>query len=220
MKSSLPPPFFEIGEYPFEDLCCDLLAEEQGITTCDRYGLKGQKQNGIDLLAYRVADGVDVGQCKCYKEFTAAKIREASDEFLKHIVYWRNWSVRRFILFVACDLSNTTLRKEIRKQKRRFELEGIIYEVWSARTIRQKLRPHPSIVANYFDSPEYWVKVICGQQYPTTGMARQPQQSYAAGLGLTEAQLEALCEELSSSRDQEIELVRELSREGKGQRGY
>lgn len=169
VNPNLPPNFYELDEYAFQDLCCDLLLEQPRIATCDVYGTRGQQQDGIDLLAH-CDDGIstEVGQCKCYKDFPPRKIIDASDEFFQHINYWLNKKVRRFILFVGCDLTQTQRQKQIEIEKQRFAYFNIQYEVWSASTIRQRLAPHPEIVHRYLRSQE-WVEKICGrvpQPYP------------------------------------------------------
>ena len=60
MNPSLSPPFYELDEYTFQDLCCDLFARQPGIATCNVYGKRGQRQRGIDLLAHRSGDGKEV----------------------------------------------------------------------------------------------------------------------------------------------------------------
>ncbi|MEW6498787.1 MAG: hypothetical protein AB1589_40750, partial [Cyanobacteriota bacterium] len=169
VNPNLPPNFYELGEYDFQDMCCDVFSVQHEIATCDVYGTRGQGQDGIDLLAH-CDDGIhtEVGQCKCYEDFPPRKIREASDEFLKHIDYWQTQKVRRFILFVGCELTQNQRQREILIQKQRFAELGIQYEAWSASTLRQKLAPHPEIVYRYLKSQE-WVEKICGrvpQQYP------------------------------------------------------
>ena len=79
-----PPHLYELDEYTFQNLCRDLLYHEPAISTSDVYGRRGEPQLGIDLLAHREGDGVEVGQCKCYKNFPPSEIRDATDEFLKH----------------------------------------------------------------------------------------------------------------------------------------
>jgi len=59
----------------------------------------------------------EVGQCNRYDDFTPAEIRKASDEFLEYLEYWKLQQVKRFILFVACDLNRTQQQDEICKQK-------------------------------------------------------------------------------------------------------
>ncbi|MFN9606885.1 MAG: hypothetical protein ACK571_01230, partial [Pseudanabaena sp.] len=161
---SLPPRFYEMDEYAFEEMCQDLFAKESGIATCNTYGVRGQLQSGIDLLAH--CDDVkftEVGQCKCYKDFPPKKIREASDVFLKYLGLWQQRNVRRFILFVACELETTERQDEIYSQIQRFAKYNIKYEVWEARTLRQKLAPHPEIVYRYLQSQDL-VELICGLQ--------------------------------------------------------
>ena len=80
----------------------------------------------------------EVGQCKCYDDFPPAEIRKASEEFLGHLEYWQQ-QVKRFILFVACDLDRTQQQDEICTQKEKFAKYGIDYEAWSARTLRRNL---------------------------------------------------------------------------------
>ena len=51
-------------------LCRDLLDAEPDIATCEIYGERGQRQDGIDLRAYRKeSNGIVVGQYKCYQDF-------------------------------------------------------------------------------------------------------------------------------------------------------
>lgn len=127
-KGALPP-FYEQGAYPFQDMCRDLFAEQPGIATCDLYGKSGETQYGIDLLARRRGDeAIEVGQCKCYQTFPAHKIKQASDDFLAHWEdRWSKANVKRFILFVACDLSSTRQQDMISEQRRRFAGYGIDY---------------------------------------------------------------------------------------------
>ncbi|MCP4608506.1 MAG: hypothetical protein GY845_07315 [Planctomycetes bacterium] len=120
------PPFHKLGEYAFEELCRDLLDTESSVATCEIYGDRGQKQDGIDLLAHRSnGDGIEVGQCKCYKDFPPKKIGLVSDEFFRHWERWSEENVKRFILFVACSLKTRQRQDEILKQKKRFAEVGI-----------------------------------------------------------------------------------------------
>ena len=164
IRSSDSPPFYDLDEYDFQKLCCDLFSEEADISTSHVYGTRGQSQYGIDILAHRKIDeGIEVGQCKCYKDFTPKDIRDASEEFFKNWSYWANKNVKSFILFVASDLTTRQRQDEIIKQKQRFNKKHLHYEVWSAEQIRNKLRHHPGIVASYLEPAEHWLKVICGE---------------------------------------------------------
>jgi hypothetical protein len=167
----------------FQPMCSELLAEEPGIATCEIYGVSGQSQRGIDLLA-KGLDGAPyaVGQCKCYATFSPAQIVKASEEFFPHLEYWKSHGICRFVLFVACDLSTTQQQEEILRQQRRFQTHGIHYEAWSGHILRQRLAGHMEIVSRHIHSPEV-MKNICGQlvtevvftETTTEGLLRQLQ---------------------------------------------
>ena len=220
VNPNFPPAFYELGEYDFQDMSCDVFSEEPGIATCNVYGTRGQKQHGIDLLAH-CDDGIhiEVVQCKCYEKFPPPKIKEASDEFLKHIDYWRSHKVKRFILLVSCELTETKQQQEILAQKQRFVNDGIQYEVWSASILRNKLGPHPEIVYRYLKSQE-WVEKICGrvpQQYPQSPEKSQETQ---LAFGVLSSKIGHLSSELSKEKAKQLDKFREFYRQGYLQRAF
>lgn len=220
VNPNLPPKFYELGEYDFQDICRDLFSEQPGIAICDVYGTRGQHQHGIDLLAY-CDDGIhtEVGQCKCYKDFPPRKIREASDDFFAHIDYWLGQKVRKFILFVGCDLTQTERQKEIATQRQRFACYGIQYEPWSASTLRQKLAPHPEIVNRYLKSQD-WVERICGrvpQQYPQLS---ENSRGIEPAFSVLNSHIKRLSSNLSKEKAKQLDEFRELYRQGHLQRAY
>jgi tetratricopeptide (TPR) repeat protein len=141
-------------------MCRDLFDAEAGIRQCEEYGTNGQSQRGIDLIACRNDDGLELGQCKCEREFPPAKIRAASDEFLEYWDFWRERNVTRFIVFVASEVKQTQRQEEIQRQKTHFQSLGITYELWPATKIANKLRPYRGIVATHL-GPE-WATYLCG----------------------------------------------------------
>ncbi|MUL39429.1 hypothetical protein [Gloeocapsopsis dulcis] len=209
---SLPPRFHEMDEYAFQEMCRDLFAKESGIRTCDIYGARGQSQKGIDLLA-RCDDitYTEVGQCKCYEDFPPRKIKEASDEFFAHLDYWQQRNVRRFILFVACGLENTQRQDEIDRQIQRFANFRILYEAWEARTLRQKLSPHPDLVYRYLQSHDL-VEIICGPQSQTTSISSRGSE---LTIGILSSKIESLSSDLSKAKARCLEEYRELYHQGK-----
>jgi hypothetical protein len=199
----------------FERMCRDLLREEKGIATSTLWGVEGQAQQGIDIQA-DADDGIhlELGQCKCYKAFGPKEIRKACSDFVRHWEYWKSKKVRRFILFVACEVENTQSRKAILEQKDWFFARGIRFEVWDEPQIIAKLNPHPGIVRQYFANPDHWVPVICGIPGGDGPWAvPQPQHDYASQL-LGE-QVNELAEALSSTAAQQVEAAREAWREGR-----
>jgi hypothetical protein len=218
-------PFLQIDEYKFQELCRDLLGKQQedGIATCRTYEVRGAAQYGADVLA-NCNDGhsVDIGQCKRYSEFPASKISKASDEFLDHLdTYWKpRYTVRRFILMVACKLEKRDHHAEIQKQAKRFSSIGIGYEVWDHDTLRLKLAPHPDLVRYHFPRPiEPWVEVICGAM--SSIYAVQPNVgSNSLTFNLVNEQVERIASLLSSQQAEKLESIRELNRRGRSREAY
>ena len=97
----------------FEEMCCAILQTHPHIESAVRYGVNGQSQKGIDILAKHKAEGHDVAQCKCHKSFDEKKIDSAVSEFLKHVGFWKDYGTKTFILLVASSLSNPTRRFQI-----------------------------------------------------------------------------------------------------------
>lgn len=209
------PSFYKLSEYVFEELCRDLLFCEPLVSTCDIYGDRGQTQYGIDIIARRENDEIEVGQCKCYEDFPPQKIRQASKDFFDHWDHWSTQKVKRFILFVASDLKSTQRQNEISKQKKYFLNYGIEYEAWPAPQIRNKLRPHRGIVASYMEPSDYWIQEICGIS-PTSLFENNTQtQTSDIVLATFENQITLLAEKLSGDTKERLQNMRKAWKEGK-----
>ncbi len=210
------PSFAGLTEYPFQDLCRDLFEREPGIAVCYVYGTRGQRQNGIDLLALRQdGDAIEVGQCKCYSRISPTDISSVSDEFFRHWEdYWLRRNVKRFILFVACDLSSRGIQDAVVQQRQRFRAVGIAYEPWSNVQIRDRLRTQPEIVRTHFHPAEPWVQAICGSlltSFPASSTRELPGVIQAAIVN----QLEGLAALVSGDVERQLELMRSAWREGR-----
>lgn len=211
------PPFHLLGEYVFQDLCRDLFDHEASVSTCDIYGVRGERQDGIDLLGHRRdGNGVEVGQCKCCSKFSKTDITKASDKFFACWDQWSQKNVKRFILFVACDLDRRKQQDEIIKQKARFAKHGIRYEAWSGAKIRNKLRPYQSIVATYCKPADYWLQEICGAT-TTSAPGDIRQDAHATTIVQTAliTQVDRLSSRLANDTDRRIEQMRAAWREGR-----
>jgi hypothetical protein len=115
----------ELGEYKFEQLCCDLHGVQKEIATCQLHGTRGQREKGVDHIAQRKrGNGKEVGQAKCNEEFNEKKLKNAVKPFFDHIEHWKKQEVRRYILFVACDIQRTQVHEEKEVQRNRFKDEG------------------------------------------------------------------------------------------------
>jgi hypothetical protein len=158
----------------------------------------------------------EVGQCKCYHDFPPTEIRKASEEFLEHLEYWQQQQVKRFILFVACDLNRTQQQDEICKQKEHFGQYDIVYEAWSATTLRLMLAPHRDIVERHIPIP-YWVENICGSEIRSSFVPTgQPTEvpSILRTMAFVGSQVERLASGLSRGIEEKLEGIRECYREG------
>lgn len=220
LNPRIPPPFYELDEYTFQDLCCDLLHREESIGICNPYGTRGQRQRGIDLWGQsKDGQGIEVGQCKRYEQFEINDLKKASEDFLGHWDFWKEFQVRRFILLVACAIEKTQIIEEIDRQKDAFADYGISYEVWDSRTLRVKLGRHVDIARRYIRD-EYWFQNITGKagQEPLS----QPVITSYADLkqGLIEQQLEKLNESFSQKEAIRLDEIRELYRRGKMAEAY
>ncbi len=219
INPSDPPRFYELKEYPFQELCRDLFEVQDGIVTCEIYGRRGQGQKGIDLLA-TCDDGEsnEVGQCKAHEAFSVKKIIDASYEFFKYWAFWKDKKIRRFILFVGCPLDDTDVQNEIQTQRARFQAVNIKYEAWSSRTLVTRLRPERAIAERHVHSQEI-VDNICGKAFDS-----RIKPPHTPGLDLTlsllSSQVEDFATEFSEVVGEKLERGRELSREGKNDEAY
>ena len=215
MRRGDPPPLHRFAPREFERMCSDLLREEKDIATSSLWGVSGQPQQGVDIVAEH-EDGVhlEVGQCKCYQEFGPAQIRKACSDFVRHWEHWKSQNVRRFILFVACEVETTQSRKAILEQKRWFSERAIRFEVWDVLHIVAKLNPHLGIVRRYFEPPDYWASVLCAipGRAGSWGVA-QRQHDYAAQL--LGQEVNALAAAVSAMAAQQLEGAREAWLEGR-----
>ena len=209
-----PPPvgsgdtrqLYRLPGLKFQALCRDLLdsGADPEISACREYGTPGERQHGIDLIADRKGGGVDVAQCKCMRDFPPAEIRDASLEFLKYLDLWRSRDVRRFILLVASEVNQTQRQQEILKQAREFkEQYGILYELWPATKIVNRLRQHRGIVGHHLHPA--WAETLCGPNSESSVRIE-----LARHIALTDRLVLAL----SEATDERLSTMREKWRQG------
>jgi hypothetical protein len=59
-----PPPLHDMDWQRFERVTVAIYAQEDGIATSDDYGLLGQSDHGVDVIARRAAGGEEVSKLK------------------------------------------------------------------------------------------------------------------------------------------------------------
>src|SRR3954471_4133638 len=125
------PAFHTLGDDVFEDLCRELIQEDDGVQSAERYGTRGQRQEGVDILIDYRDQSKGAGQCKSHERCDEALIRTACTDFLKHAQRWHDEGVRTFILFIAADTRRTQLHRERTRQRERLRQAGFAFTVWS-----------------------------------------------------------------------------------------
>jgi hypothetical protein len=142
--------FYTLGSKVFEQFCCDLHRHEEGVVSTNLYAPDGQKQFGIDHVAFRSDGNVEVGQSKAYQRCSPAQITKAANEFLEHVgTKWQDKRVTKFILFVACAVKSAKACDEIVAQAARFKELGIDFALYSEQEIYTRLSSAQGVVRTY-----------------------------------------------------------------------
>lgn len=189
------PEFTRLGERKFEDLCLALLDVHDSVVGCDRFGVRGQKQLGVDLTGALRAGGKLVAQCKSHRQVTAQLVDTASQDFLAHWDdYWSERDVRRFVLLLASHASRREVQEAIDAQRRRFAELGVDFEVWDSNRLANRLGPHRTIVARFMPA---WADDLCGGSPPPSLRSASIRSEAAldvtsASAGQTAIQLDAI----------------------------
>ena len=213
MSDILPPLFHDLGAVPFQEFCAELLGKEERFEDSQVYGRNGQSQRGIDVLAQlKGQQGIEVGQCKCWAKVTAPRIKKTTDKFLPHLDHWKSLRTTRFVLFAACATDDTKVQDQILVERERFRMVGIGYEVWDARKLHRKLRPHPDVVRAHCG--EQWVETICGSQRARHGLG-SPDAGLTAGTETAIRQWGLAISDLTETRNKQLDAARELAAEGR-----
>ena len=127
MNTSRPPPFWELGANPFQELCRDVLREDSSVKECHIYGKNGQSQFGIDQEAALHAGGYWAGQSKAYENLNWTDLRDAADDFWKNLARWKERGVTRFTILAGCGVDDTRTWEKLRRHPELTErLEAIV----------------------------------------------------------------------------------------------
>lgn len=153
-------PFKDVTWENFEKLCLRLARLETDVEHCQRYGVKGDDQDGIDLYArQRTSPNYVVYQCKNEKQFGATKIENAVSEFLEG-AWAKNGNT--FVLCTRESLAPIARAKELEKQAMRLNGRGITLIPWDSDELSIKLKTLPEIVNDFFGRE--WMKGFCGPE--------------------------------------------------------
>lgn len=151
-------PFNELTWENFEKLCVRLARLEGNVEHCQRYGVQGDDQDGIDLYArQRTVSTYRVYQCKNEKHFGPKKIEAAVTKFLDG-----DWVTKAdtLVLCTRESLAPVVRANELEKQAKKLRNRGITLLAWDSIELSLKLKALPHIVHDFFSRA--WVEVFCG----------------------------------------------------------
>lgn len=174
--------FKEMHEYQFEQFCWFLLQKDHYLKGCQQLGVRGTKQEGIDIFASDKfnASQLIVFECKCWKKFKRTELIEAIDKFTASP--WIKYKPQ-FILILAQD-GLGSLSKTWLEQSGRLNKIGIKSDVWTGRNLTERIQHFPDIVTRFFgaqnaqyvsngetewhifDRNDYALKVLTNKTHP------------------------------------------------------
>ena len=193
-------------EYAFQRVCAEAYSHEPGIDRCSIYGTRGQKQYGIDLLAFcRDGSQIELVQCRRYAVFGVAELDDAIEDFRREANHWNGHEVRRFVVVTSADISDRHLQDAVIAERKAFQKKRITFDLWGATELCSKLKPHRAAVQEIYGCDG--ADRICGP-VPATAAWMAAERMIRENLG------NAL-DELETERIAQLEEMRELSREGR-----
>lgn len=157
-------PFDQLTWPDFERLVLRVVAADREILDCRVYGVPGQAQHGIDLLAMRVASPGEQTcfQCKKVKVFRASDVQAAIKKFEEGP--WAK-QAREFTLCVACSLESTELTAALIEERVRLAARNITLHIWDGSLsgeLNVRLKGLPEIIDDFFGRE--WVRAFSGQE--------------------------------------------------------
>ncbi len=157
-KSDLP--IEDLGWEDFEKLCLKLVEIDNSIDDCEIYGIKGQKQNGIDIFAKQDNGKYSSAQCKKYKSLTVANFTKAVNLFKKETWYSKS---DVFIFCTTFKMNKTQLQDKFNLLKTDLKKDGVKLVKWDKIQICKILKSHPQIVYDFFG--RQWVELFNGPEF-------------------------------------------------------
>lgn len=157
-------PFGELTWENFERLIRRLVKREAVISDCWIYGVPGQAQYGLDILAalHQTPTEHACYQCKRVKDFSDNDIKKAVNKFLNG-----KWAgkAKRLVLCTSSALSETKQVDEIVAQRTILAAKGIELDVWDGSEggqLSERLKSYPDLVDDFFHRD--WVRRFNGDE--------------------------------------------------------
>lgn len=157
-------PFGDLTWENFERLIRRLVKREAVISDCWIYGVPGQAQYGLDILAalHQTPTEHACYQCKRVKDFSDNDIKKAVNKFLDG--KWAS-KAKRLVLCTSSALSETKQVDEIAAQRTTLAAKGIEFDVWDGSEggqLSERLKSYPDLVDDFFHRD--WVRRFNGDE--------------------------------------------------------
>jgi hypothetical protein len=153
-------PFNQLSWENFERLCTRLVASEGDVVDCHRYGVRGDFQAGIDILAHRrtAKGGLErwCYQCKRWQKMTPGDLRQIVEKFDFN-------NTDRYVVMVSLEAS-AGLRDVVADRP--------AVDLWDAEDISGQLKSKPELVEDFF-SPA-WRAAFCAMRSGKRKRLRTP----------------------------------------------
>jgi tetratricopeptide (TPR) repeat protein len=141
----------------FEKLCLRIVQIEHSIENCEILGVKGQKQEGIDIFAIKKNYKYSVYQCKKYQKINKKTLEDVIDEFKKGEYYTNS---DKFIICTSANMNTIQLQSKFNLIKAELKKDKIEVEKWDKIQISRILKEYPKIVNDFFGKE--WVRLFNG----------------------------------------------------------
>ncbi len=141
-------------------MCCRLAQCSGDVERCREFGIKGQRQEGIDIYVRKLGSSkYSVWQCKQRQSFNANSIEAAVNAFLNG-----SWAPKtdEFVLAVTINTEDAKLASIIETQSDRLREHEIRFLPLGITQISNQLKDHPNLVDDFFGRE--WVRAFCGEE--------------------------------------------------------
>lgn len=153
-------PYLELEWKDFEILCKRIVKKEADIENVYLYGGQGEKQKGIDIIAYvNNQKNVEyrVYQCRRLKEVSPSDVERAVKEFNEN--KWQPCP-KKFILCFAVPILSSSAHDKYRELKEELFKAGISFEIWCGETFDDRLKSDPFLTYDFFNKA--WAEAFHG----------------------------------------------------------
>lgn len=139
-------PFDALPWESFEELVLDLVDAVEDVVEIRPYGLRGEQQHGIDILARTASGEWHAFQTRRVKTFGLSDLRGILGPFLADPA---PFNVTRLVIVIASGRVSKRVQDAIHQYEQ--DAPGVrVEQIWDGSELGRKLRRHPQIVARYF----------------------------------------------------------------------